>query len=79
VTLPVAAAEVVSGLARAGFLAGVSAGRWWPELENVLLVAVTERRTREQMDDFVGALGEMLAGRPSASASAGGPGEVRRG
>jgi glycine dehydrogenase subunit 1 len=79
VTLPVAAAEVVSGLARAGFLAGVSAGRWWPELENVLLVAVTERRTREQMDDFVGALGEMLAGRPSASASAVGPGEVRRG
>jgi glycine dehydrogenase subunit 1 len=37
----------------AGFLAGLSLGRWYPDLEDCLLIAVTERRTREEMDSFI--------------------------
>ncbi len=70
VTLPRPASEVISALAPAGFLAGVSVGRWWPELERVLLVAVTERRTRQQMDAFADALGRLLAPPAAAGASA---------
>jgi glycine dehydrogenase subunit 1 len=56
--LPRAATDVVSALLPKGFLAGVpfaAAG------EDVLLVAVTERRTREQIDDLAEAMGAVLA------------------
>jgi glycine dehydrogenase subunit 1 len=56
--LPRAATDVVSALVPKGFLAGVpfaAAG------EDVLLVAVTERRTREQIDDVAEAMGAVLA------------------
>ena len=33
-----------------GIAAGVPLGRWFPELEDCFLVAVTEKRTREQID-----------------------------
>ena len=56
--LPRAPREVVDVLIERGFLAGVpmstSAG-------DVLLVAVTERRTRSEIDDFVGAMREVLS------------------
>lgn len=55
--LPSAAAAVRDALVERGFLAGVP-------LEDVderaLLVAVTERRTREEIDAFAAALGEVL-------------------
>jgi glycine dehydrogenase subunit 1 len=73
VRLPLPASEAVAALAPAGFLAGVSAGRWWPELEDVLLVAVTERRTREQMDAFVAELRRFLASRSGAATASDGP------
>ncbi len=34
----------------AGFLAGVPLGRWYPELADCFLVAVTEKRTKQQID-----------------------------
>jgi glycine dehydrogenase subunit 1 len=34
----------------AGFLAGVPLGRWYPELDDCFLVAVTEKRTRREID-----------------------------
>jgi glycine dehydrogenase subunit 1 len=37
----------------AGILAGVPLGRWYPELSDCLLVAVTEKRTRSQIDRLV--------------------------
>ena len=37
----------------AGFFAGVPLGRWYPEFADCLLVCVTERRTRQEIDDFV--------------------------
>ncbi|MEO1497576.1 MAG: aminomethyl-transferring glycine dehydrogenase subunit GcvPA [Planctomycetota bacterium] len=36
----------------AGFLAGVPLGRWYPELSDCVLIAATEKRTREELDRF---------------------------
>jgi glycine dehydrogenase subunit 1 len=79
VTLPLPASEVIAALAPLGFLAGVSLGRWWPELERVLLVAVTERRTRAQMDAFVAELDRVLGSRSSAAGASAGTKEAPRG
>ncbi len=57
--LPRPATAVVDALIDHGFLGGVplaDAG------EDVLLVAVTERRTRREIDDLARAMGEVLAG-----------------
>ncbi len=40
----------------AGYLAGLPLGRWYPELCDCLLVAVTERRTKGELDGLVGVL-----------------------
>ena len=34
-------------------VAGVPLGRWYSELSDCLLVTVTEKRTREEIDRFV--------------------------
>ena len=50
-----------------GFFAGVPLGRWYPELSDCLLVTVTEKRTKEEMDQFV----EFVGGdRPDAEIAA---------
>ncbi len=41
-----------------GILAGVPLAPWYPELGDCFLVAVTEKRTREEIDQLVSALGE---------------------
>jgi glycine dehydrogenase subunit 1 len=38
---------------KAGIFAGVSLRRWYPELDDCLLVAVTEKRTRQEIDRLV--------------------------
>ena len=53
VTLPVAAGDLVAALAGRGYLAGLDLGRFGPSLEHVLLLAVSERRTRAEIDAFV--------------------------
>ena len=53
VTLPVAAGELVAALAERGYLAGLDLGRFDPALDHVLLLAVSERRTRAEIDAFV--------------------------
>jgi len=45
--------EVLAGASKAGILAGYAVGRDYPELQNCLLVAVTERRTKGEMDGLV--------------------------
>ena len=57
------AAEVTRGLARRGYLAGPPLGRWFPELRNCLLVAVTERRTMDEITGLAEALEKELAER----------------
>ncbi|HEX7276145.1 MAG TPA: aminomethyl-transferring glycine dehydrogenase subunit GcvPA [Acidimicrobiales bacterium] len=57
VRLPVAADVVVERMAEEGFLAGVPLG---DEYGGGLLVAVTERRTLEQIDRYVAALDKVI-------------------
>ncbi len=42
--------DVLSTALDAGILAGVPLGRWYPELADCLLIAVTEKRTRREID-----------------------------
>jgi glycine dehydrogenase subunit 1 len=65
VRLPLPAADLVERLVPQGFLAGVPASRFaglfpagetFSGLDDVLLVAVTEKRTRAQLDAFVEAV-----------------------
>jgi glycine dehydrogenase subunit 1 len=60
---PVDAGELASALAARGFLVGPALGRWYEELSNCLLIAVTEMRTEADVDNLVEALEKELAGR----------------
>ncbi len=48
--------ELLSRLLRDGYHAGLPLGRWYPELDDCLSVAVTEKRTRGEIDGLVSAL-----------------------
>jgi glycine dehydrogenase subunit 1 len=48
--------ELVATALHSGFLAGVPLGRWYPDLSDCLLVAVTEKRTRTEIDALALAL-----------------------
>jgi len=48
--LPMTADKVIRGLFHRGLAAGFPLGRYWPEMNNCLLVAVTEKRTKEDID-----------------------------
>jgi glycine dehydrogenase subunit 1 len=39
-----------------GILAGVPLGQWYPQLDDCLLVAVTEKRTKAEMDQLASAI-----------------------
>jgi glycine dehydrogenase subunit 1 len=54
--LPKSATSVRDGLLQRGILAGLPLGDYDPTLENCLLVAVTEIRTKAQIDDFANKL-----------------------
>ncbi|MHB1710710.1 MAG: PLP-dependent aminotransferase family protein, partial [Acidimicrobiales bacterium] len=58
---PVDAGVVVERMADAGFLAGVPLGDHFHQAEDALLIAVTERRTREEIDAYAAALAEAVA------------------
>ncbi len=53
VRTPVPAAQVVTAGLKHGILAGVDLGRFNPDWQDRLLVAVTEKRTRAEMDRYV--------------------------
>jgi glycine dehydrogenase subunit 1 len=42
--------ELVAAALDNGFFAGVPLGRWYPELSGCLLVCITEKRTRQEID-----------------------------
>jgi glycine dehydrogenase subunit 1 len=54
--------EVLERCAEQGFGAGYPLARDYPEYENGLLVALTERRSREEIDRFAEVLGRAAAG-----------------
>ena len=58
--LPKSPASVVSRLARKRILPGVPLRTYDRTLADCLLVAVTEQRTREEIDSYAAALGEVL-------------------
>jgi glycine dehydrogenase subunit 1 len=45
--------ELMAETLDAGFLAGVPFGPWYPDLDDCFLVAVTEKRTKEEIDCLV--------------------------
>lgn len=66
-------AELIEQAADGGYLAGVPLARWYPELADCFLVAVTEKRTRQEIDGLVQALSgsaRNAAPRPHAAALA---------
>ena len=54
--------EVLARLADRGIAGGVPLGPWYPDLSDAILVAVTDRRTREEIDDYARALADSLEG-----------------
>jgi glycine dehydrogenase subunit 1 len=49
----VGVADLLPRLLAAGFHAGVPLGRWYPQLPNCVSIAVTEKRTRQEIDGLV--------------------------
>ena len=60
-------AAVLQAAREQGFLAGVPLGQWYPDLSDCLLVAVTERRTPDEID----ALCQVLSTAPASGVPAG--------
>ena len=56
VQLPVPADEVVARMIDKGFAAGFPLGRYYDGMENFIIVAVTEKRTKAQIDAYTKAL-----------------------
>ena len=62
VTLPdnVNVDALLEQLASRGFFGGVALGRWFPQYKQSLLMAVTEKRTKAEIDAFVGTMAELI-------------------
>lgn len=60
VRLPMDAGECVGAMIDRGYAAGFPLGRYYPELSNYLLVAVTEKRTRFEIGQFAENLEDVL-------------------
>jgi glycine dehydrogenase subunit 1 len=51
---------VLAEVGRRGFHGGIALGRWYPELADAILIAVTEKRTRTEIDGLAAAYRESL-------------------
>lgn len=60
IELPVSASEAAEKMLANGFAAGLPLGKYYPEMDNCLLVAVTEKRTVDEINRFVGLLEEIV-------------------
>ena len=60
-SLPKDPAVVRDALLKRGILAGLPLGEFYPELADSILVAVTELRTKEEIETYASALKEVLA------------------
>ena len=59
--------ELLADACDAGYLAGVPLGQWYPELDDCFLVAVTEKRTKAEIDGWPTSLGNESAARGARS------------
>jgi glycine dehydrogenase subunit 1 len=62
VQVPGDAEVLLARLLKAGYHGGLALGRWYPQLKNCISVAVTEKRTRGEIDAFAAALGKAIKG-----------------
>lgn len=60
VSLPKDASDVVEEMMGRGFIAGLPLGRYYEGMENAMIVAVTEKRTRKEIESYVQAMKEIL-------------------
>jgi glycine dehydrogenase subunit 1 len=60
IVLPIDPELLVAGMADRGYLAGIPLATDYPELDQGLLIAVTERRSRTELDDFATAMEEVI-------------------
>jgi glycine dehydrogenase subunit 1 len=60
VCLPVDATKVVEAMIAKGFAAGFPLGRYYKGMENYMIVAVTEKRTKDEIDAYAKGLEEVL-------------------
>lgn len=60
IRLPIDAGELAGMMIERGFAAGFPLGRYYPGMENHLLVAVTEKRTKHDIGYFAEALEDAL-------------------
>jgi len=60
IQVPGAVPTVLERLLKAGYHAGLPLGRWYKDLEKCISIAVTEKRTRQEMDGLVAALAAEL-------------------
>lgn len=51
--------QLLNAAQRQGILAGVSLGKWFPELSDCFLVTVTEKRTKSEIDQLTTCLGSV--------------------
>ncbi|MBF0623044.1 MAG: glycine dehydrogenase, partial [Magnetococcales bacterium] len=61
VRLPKDAKQVVEEMAGQGIGAGVALGRYYPDMDNCLMVCTTETRTESDLDHYVSVLKEVLS------------------
>jgi glycine dehydrogenase subunit 1 len=53
---------LLAAVGRAGYHGGIALGRWYPELADGILIAVTEKRTKGEIDGLVKAYEEAMKG-----------------
>ena len=54
---------VLNGMRKSGILAGVAAGRYFPQYPHCVTVAVTEKRTKPELDAYVNAFSAATGGK----------------
>jgi glycine dehydrogenase subunit 1 len=52
--------RILAEVGRLGYHGGIALGRWYPDLRDCILVAVTEKRTRDEIDGLVSAYNEVM-------------------
>jgi glycine dehydrogenase subunit 1 len=73
--VPATIPDLLAQMLKAGYHAGLHLGRWSPELDNCLSVAVTEKRSRGEIDGLVAALARCLSQPVTSNGSNGAHGD----
>ena len=61
VTLPIHPSALIDAMAARGYLAGIDLTSDYPELGDALLIALTEKRSKQEIDSYVELVEEVIA------------------